>query len=106
MIAGITSKRPNPLDWGVSACGGRKRKRPQEPSLCRRRRPSRVEAARLVVAFEQSSLTQQAFCAQHGIAPEAVRRPRLPGRIRMIRSLSTTVSVWSYPLDLFLPKGP
>ena len=32
-----------------------------------RRRRSRVEAERLVLEFEQSGLTRQAFCAQRGV---------------------------------------
>jgi hypothetical protein len=32
------------------------------------RRRSRVEAERLVLEFEQSGLTQQAFCALHGLS--------------------------------------
>jgi hypothetical protein len=33
-----------------------------------RRRQGRVEAERLVVEFERSGLTRQAFCAQHGLS--------------------------------------
>jgi hypothetical protein len=41
-----------------------------------RRRRSRVEAARLVVEFEQSGLTRQAFCAQHGLSVGTLDRYR------------------------------
>ena len=41
-----------------------------------RRRRSRVEAARLVVEFEQSGLTRQSFCAQHGLSVGTLDRYR------------------------------
>jgi len=39
---------------------------PQEHEV--RRRRSRKEAARLVMEYEQSGLTRQAFCRQHGLS--------------------------------------
>jgi hypothetical protein len=41
-----------------------------------RRRRSRVEAERLVVEFEQSGLTRQAFCSQHGLSVGTLDRYR------------------------------
>ena len=41
-----------------------------------RRRRSRVEADRLVVEFERSGLTRQAFCAQHGLSVAALDKYR------------------------------
>ena len=49
-----------------------------------RRHRSRVEADRLAVEFEQSGLTRQAFCAQHGLPVRTLtryckrRRPETP----------------------------
>ena len=41
-----------------------------------RRRRSRVEADRLVMEFERSGLTRQAFCAQHGLSVAALDKYR------------------------------
>jgi hypothetical protein len=41
-----------------------------------RRRRSRVEADRLVLEFERSGLTRQAFCAQHGLSIAALDKYR------------------------------
>ena len=49
-----------------------------------RRRRSRVEAEQLVVELEQSGLTRQAVCAQHGLSVGTLdryrehRRPEVP----------------------------
>lgn len=47
-----------------------------EPEQKVRRRRSRKEAARLVSEYEQSDLTRQAFCRQHGLALKTLDRYR------------------------------
>src|SRR5271156_4933672 len=68
-----------------------------------RRRRSRVEAARLVGEFEQSGLTRQAFCAQHGLSVGTLdryrehRRPEAPAATSRILPVEFVGSVAPTP---------
>lgn len=48
-----------------------------------RRRRSRAEVERLVGEYESSGLTQQAFCARHGLSLSTLARHRKRNRARM-----------------------
>jgi hypothetical protein len=48
-----------------------------------RRRRSRIEADRLVLEFERSGLTRQAFCADHGLSAAALDKYRRRGALEL-----------------------
>src|ERR1700686_1911968 len=68
-----------------------------------RRRRSRVEAERLVLEFEQSGLTRQAFCAQHGLSVGTLdryrehRRPVAPAAASRMLPVEIVASVVPAP---------
>jgi hypothetical protein len=70
-----------------------------------RRHRSRVEAERLVVEFEQSGLTRQAFCAQHGLSVGTLdryrehRRPEAPAVASRILPVGVVSSGAAAPLS-------
>jgi hypothetical protein len=69
-----------------------------------RRHRSRVEAERLLVEFEQSGLTRQAFCGQHGLSVGTLtryckrRRPETPAAASRILPVEFVSSGASSPL--------
>ena len=68
-----------------------------------RRRRSRVEAERLVVEFDQSGLTRQAFCAQHGLSVGTLARYREHRRsvapVAASRMLPVDGDLWAWCLE-------
>src|ERR1700692_828992 len=68
-----------------------------------RRRRSRVEAERLVVEFEPSGLTRQAFCSQHGLSVGTLdryrehRRPEAPAAASRMLPVEIVTSVAPAP---------
>jgi hypothetical protein len=58
-----------------------------------RRRRSRGEAERLVIKFEQSGLTRQVFCAQHGLSLGTLDRYRKHRRLEAPAAASRILPV-------------